>query len=47
MALETRIKLCVTESDFLAKFFFAPKLGKRVQNRPKASFFQFIGKFGH
>ena len=47
MVSETHMKLCVTEPDFLGKFFFDQKLGERAQNGPKTGFFQFIGKFGH
>ena len=32
---------------FSGKIFFAPKVGKMDQNRPKTGFFQFIGKFGN
>ena len=47
MVLESHVLLCVTEPDFLGKFFLSPKLGKWAQNGSKSGFFQFIGKFGH
>ena len=48
MVPETHMKLCVTELDFLGKFFLPPKLGKWPQNGPKTGvFFEFIGKFSH
>ena len=47
MVLESHVKLCMTEPDFLGNFFLLPKLGKWAQNEPKTGFFQFIGKFGH
>ena len=47
MVLESNLKLCVTESSFLEKFFSPQKLGKLTQNGPKTGIFQFIGKFGH
>ena len=47
MVLETPMKLCMTELDFLGKFFLPQKLGKWIQNEPKTGFFEFIGKFIH
>ena len=44
MVLETLIKFCLTESDFLEKLFFAPKIGEMTQNRPKNN--KFKEKFG-
>ena len=36
--LETRMKLCLTEPDFLEKKVFAQKLGKWTKNGPKTGF---------
>ena len=47
MVLETHLKLCVTDPDFLEKLFLPKKLGKWTRNGPKARFFEFIAKFGH
>ena len=47
MILETHMKLCVTELDFLAKFFFAQKFGKIDPKWAKNGFFGFIERFGH
>ena len=38
MALETHMKLCVTEPDFPGKFFLLLNLGKWTQNGPKTGF---------
>ena len=35
MMLETHMKLCVTEPDFLENIFLPPKLGKLTKNGPK------------
>ena len=45
--LETYLKLCVTEPDFLGKIFLPPKLGKWTKNGPKTGFFEFIEECGH
>ena len=45
MVLESHVKVCVTEPDFLGKFFLPPKLGKRAQNGPKTGFFQLENLF--
>ena len=47
MVLETHMKLCLRETDFLVKFFLPTKWGKWAQKEPKTGLFQFIGKFGH
>ena len=47
MVLETQMKLCVTEPDFLEKNFLPPKLGKWTKNGPKTEFLKFIEKFSH
>ena len=40
MVLESHVKLCMREPDFLEKnFFCSPKLGKWAQNGPKTGFF--------
>ena len=43
--LETPMKLCMTEPDFLGKNI--SKFGKWAQNGPKTGFFQFIEKSGY
>ena len=35
MVLESHMKLCVTEPDFLENFFLFPKLGKWAKAGPK------------
>ena len=45
--LEAHIDLCVTEPDFLGKFFLRQKLGKWAKNEPKAEFFKYIEKLCH
>ena len=40
MVLESHVKVCVTEPDFLGKIFLPQKLGKWAQNGPKTGFFQ-------
>ena len=35
IVLETHVKFCVTEPDFLEKLFLTPKLGKWTKNGPK------------
>ena len=47
MVLETHMKLCATELDFLEKIFLHQKLGKWTKNEPKTRFLKFIEKFGH
>ena len=47
MVLETHMKMCVTEPDFLETFLLPPKLGKWTMNGPKTGFFELIEKFGH
>ena len=47
MGLETHMKLCVTEADFLEKIFLPQKLEKWTQKGPKTGFFEFVGRFGH
>ena len=47
MVLESHVKLCLTEPDFLGKIFLPPELGKWAQNGSETGFFQFVGKFGH
>ena len=42
MVLETHMKLCVTEPDFLENFFFAPKLEKGPKMGPKQGFFSLL-----
>ena len=42
--LETRMKQCVTESDFPEKVFLSQKLGKWVKNGSKTGFFEYIEK---
>ena len=39
MVLETHMKLCVAEPDFLGKSFFAPKFGKGPKMGQKQGFF--------
>ena len=46
MVLETDMKLCVTDPDFLENFFLHQKLGKWIKNGPKTGLFEFIEKFG-
>ena len=41
MVLDTLLKLCMTEPDFLKNFFCTKKLGKWTQNGPKAGFLIF------
>ena len=43
MVLETYMKMCVTEPDFLPKKIFP----KNWENGPKTGFFEFIEQFGH
>ena len=38
MLLETLMKLCMTELEFLEKNFFAPKIVEMVESRPKIGF---------
>ena len=45
MVLETCMKFCVAEPDFLGKIFLPQKLGKWNKNGPKTGFFEFIEKF--
>ena len=45
--LETHMKLCVTESDFLEKKFLPKNLGKWTKNGPKTGFFESTERFGH
>ena len=45
--LETHMKFCVTEPDFLEKIFLPKTLGKWVKNGPKTGFFEYIEKFCH
>ena len=45
MVLETQMKLCVTELDFLGKKNLPPKLGKWTKNGPETGFYEFIEKF--
>ena len=40
--LESHVKLCVREPDFLGKFFLPPKLGKCIPNGPKTCFFNLL-----
>ena len=40
--LETHMKLCVTESDFLKENFLPQKLGNSTKNGPKTGFFEYI-----
>ena len=47
MVLETSVKVCVTEPDFLEKFSLPPKLGKWTKIGSKTCFFEFIEKFCH
>ena len=47
MMLETHMKFCVTEPDFLEKIFLPKTLGKWVKNGPKTGFFEYIEKFCH
>ena len=47
MVLETQMKLCVTELDFLEKNVLLQNLGKLTKNGPKTWFFEFIKRFGH
>ena len=47
MMLETLMKLCVTEPDFLEKIFLPKKLGKWAKNGSKTGFFEYIEKFCH
>ena len=47
MALEVRMKLCMTEPDFLKKFFLPENLGKWTKNGLKTGFFEFIERYGH
>ena len=47
MVLETHIKLCMTEPDFLEKFSLHQKVEKWTKNVLKTEFFEFIEKFGH
>ena len=42
MLLETYMKLCVTEPDFLGNFVFAPKLEKEPKMGPKQGFFSLL-----
>ena len=42
MVLETYMKLCVAETDFLKKVF----LPQNWENGPKTGVFEFIEKFG-
>ena len=42
MVLETCMKLCVTEPDFLDNFFLFPKLGKWTKNGPKQGFLNLL-----
>ena len=43
--LETHMKLCVTELDFLEKNSLPQKLGKWAKKGPKTGFFEYIEKF--
>ena len=45
--LETSMKLCVTEPDFLEKKLLLPKLGKWAKNGPKTGSFEYSEKFCH
>ena len=47
MTLESHMKLCMAEPDFLEKCFLPSKLGKWTKNTPKTGFFEFIERFGH
>ena len=42
--LETHMKLCVTEPDFLEKNFLSQKLGKWTKNGPKLFFLNILKK---
>ena len=44
--LETRMKQCVTESDF-PEVFLSQKLGKWVKNGSKTGFFEYSEKICH
>ena len=46
MVLETHMKLCLSELDFLEKIFLPQKLAKWTKDVPKTGFFEFIEKFG-
>ena len=45
--LETHMKLCVTEPDFLEKKYLSQKLGKWTKNGPKTGLFEYIETFCH
>ena len=47
MVIETDMKLCMTEPDFLEELFLPPNLGKWTKNGPETGFFEFIEKFGY
>ena len=47
MVLEVRMKLCMTEPDFLKKFFLPENLEKWTKNGLKTGFFEFIERVGH
>ena len=47
IVLDTLIKLCMTEPNFLEKLFLIQTLGKCAKNRPKIGFYEFKEKFGH
>ena len=47
MMLETYMKLCMTELDFLEKNLLLSDLVNWFKNGPKTGFFEFIEKFGH
>ena len=46
MFLETHMKLCMAELDFVKKSFFDLKIGKMDQKCTKTDFFKFIEKNG-
>ena len=45
MVLETHMKLCMTQLNFLGKFIFGKK--KHWEYGPKIGFFEIIETFGH
>ena len=47
IVLETCIKFCMVEQNFLEKSFLPQKLGKWTKNGSKTEFFEFIEKFGY
>ena len=44
MLLETHLKLCVTELDFMEETFLLPKMGKWNKNGQKTGIFEYIEK---